>query len=51
MLDFGYALYKKQASYTFPKAENLKLKQDRPQKEPVLAKADESDKTRLTETN
>jgi hypothetical protein len=42
MLDFGYALYKKQASFTFPKAANLKLKED--QQEPVLARADKDDK-------
>jgi hypothetical protein len=43
MLDFGYALYKKQASFTFPKAENLKI--DRGNKEePVLAKADQKNK-------
>jgi len=44
MLDFGYALYQKQASFTFPKAENLKLAKNEQGKEPVLAKADESDK-------
>jgi hypothetical protein len=39
MLDFGYALYKKQASFTFPKAQNLKLKEGQ-QQEPVFAKAE-----------
>lgn len=43
MLDFGYALYKKHASFTFPKAENLKLRNDRQQKEPVLARADKTE--------
>lgn len=40
MLDFGYALYKKQASFTFPKAENLKIDHTGKKEEPVLAKAD-----------
>ncbi len=44
MMDFGYALYRKQASFTFPKAGNLKLKKDQQEKEPVLAKAEEADK-------
>jgi hypothetical protein len=44
MLDFGYALYKKQASFTFPKAGNLKLRKDQKENEPVLAKAEEPDK-------
>ena len=44
MLDFGYALYQKQASFTFPKAENLKIDHGSKKEEPVLAKADEKNK-------
>ena len=41
MLDFGFALYKKQASFTFPKAENLKIEHTGKKEEPVLAKANQ----------
>ena len=51
MLDFGYALYTKQASFTFPKAANLKLRQDQQEEEPVIAKAEESDKLAQAQTN
>jgi hypothetical protein len=51
MLNFGYALYKKQTSFTFPKARNLKLKKDQQEKEPVLAKAEEADKPVQVKTN
>jgi len=44
MLDFGYALYQKQASFTFPKAENLKIDHGSNKEEPVLAKADGKNK-------
>jgi hypothetical protein len=44
MLDFGYALYRKQASFTFPKAKNLKTDHTSKKEEPVLAKADEKNK-------
>lgn len=40
MMDFGYALYKKHATFTFPKAENLKIKQKADDKETVVARAD-----------
>lgn len=52
MLDFGYALYKKHASFTFPKATNLKLREDRQQEESVIAKAEEEpDKSARVKTN
>ena len=51
MLDFGYALYKKQASFTFPKAKNLKLKNGEQQEEPVLAKVDRAHKPALVKVN
>jgi hypothetical protein len=44
MLDFGYALYKKQASFTFPKARNLKMPQNGNNEETVVAKADDKQK-------
>ncbi len=44
MLDFGHALYQKQASFTFPKAENLKIDHASKKEEPVLAKADDKNK-------
>lgn len=41
MMDFGYALYKKHASFTFPKAKNLKIREADSEKETVVARASE----------
>jgi hypothetical protein len=41
MMDFGYALYKKHASFTFPKAGNLKVRKADSEKETVVARASE----------
>ncbi|MFA5423307.1 MAG: hypothetical protein WC374_05565 [Phycisphaerae bacterium] len=51
MLDFGYALYQKQAKFTFPLAENLKVAKEQQETQTVVAKTDAKTEIASTKSN
>jgi len=51
MLDFGYALYSKHASFTFPRARNLKNAKPEKAKETIVAKGSKKYSVIESETN